>query len=75
MINMKPGIHPQYYPSATIKCGCGNTITVGSTIENMTVEICGACHPYYTGQHRFVDTAGRIDKFKARLEKAKTPKK
>lgn len=69
---MKKNIHPPYYQNATITCGCGNIITVGSTVEKMTVEICGACHPYYTGAHRFVDTAGRIDKFKARLEKARS---
>lgn len=68
---MKDGLHPKYYEQATITCGCGNVTTVGSTVLDMTVEICSACHPYYTGAHRFLDTAGRIDKFKARLEKAK----
>lgn len=72
---MKPSLHPHYFDHAAITCGCGQIIKVGSTVEKMVVEICSACHPYYTGQHRFVDTAGRIDKFKARLEKAKMQKK
>jgi len=68
---MKKDIHPKYYPEATIKCACGNIITVGSTKENMEVEICSACHPFFTGKEKIIDTAGRVEKFKARQAKAK----
>lgn len=65
---MKEKIHPKYGP-ATIKCACGNTIKTASTISEMHVEICSACHPTFTGKAKFVDTAGMLDKFKARQEK------
>lgn len=65
---MKPGIHPTYH-QATVTCGCGNTFTIGSTEEKIQVEICSNCHPFYTGQAKLIDTAGRLDKFKARMEK------
>lgn len=74
---MKKGIHPTYYPEAKVKCGCGATYTVGSTQPELYVEICAACHPFYTGTAKLVDTAGRVDRFRARLEKkgqAKTTK-
>jgi large subunit ribosomal protein L31 len=66
---MRKNIHPKYYPNAEIQCACGNTIKTGSTVEKMHTEICSACHPLYTGSAKFVDTAGRVEKFKARLEK------
>jgi len=66
---MKKDIHPKYYPNATITCSCGAKFTVGSTVEKMEVEICSHCHPFYTGQEKLVDTAGRVQKFKSRLEK------
>ena len=59
---MKEGIHPKYYKT-TIKCACGNVIETGSTKENITVEICSKCHPFYTGKQKLVDTSGRVDKF------------
>ncbi len=59
---MKKGIHPEY-KRATVKCGCGSTFTTGSTLGEIKVEICSACHPFYTGKQKFVDTAGRIEKF------------
>lgn len=68
---MKPNIHPKYNQKAKITCACGNTIEVGSTEEVMRVEICSACHPLYTGKAKVIDTAGRIDKFKQRVAKAK----
>lgn len=68
---MKPKIHPKYYPKAKITCACGNSIEVGSTVDKMRVEICSACHPLYTGKSKVIDTAGRIDKFKERMAKAK----
>jgi large subunit ribosomal protein L31 len=66
---MKSGIHPQYY-QATITCACGNTFTVGSTRENMRVDICSKCHPFYTGTQRIVDTAGRVERFRRRFNLA-----
>lgn len=59
---MKEGIHPKYYKT-TIRCACGNVIETGSTKENITVEICSKCHPFYTGKQKLVDTSGRVDKF------------
>lgn len=67
---MKSGIHPAYYPAAKIRCSCGNEIIVGATEETLAVEVCSACHPLYTGQHKLVDVGGRIDKFRKRLEAA-----
>ena len=66
---MKTDIHPKYFPTAKIKCACGNTYTVGSTKENIEVEICNSCHPFYTGKENLVDSAGRVEKFKTRLSK------
>jgi len=68
---MKKKIHPKWYPKAKIICACGNVIETGSTVPEMHVEICSACHPLYTGKHKLVDVAGRVDKFKAKLEAAK----
>ena len=59
---MKEGIHPQYFDT-TIKCACGNVIETGSTKENITVEICSKCHPFFTGKQKLVDTGGRVEKF------------
>jgi len=70
---MKAKIHPKYVDS-TVTCGCGNTIKTKSIKPKISVEICSACHPFYTGKNRLVDTAGRVDKFKERLEKAQKMK-
>ena len=59
---MKKGIHPKYEP-ATIKCACGNVIETRSTVKDVQVEICSACHPFFTGKQKLVDTAGRIERF------------
>lgn len=67
---MKKEIHPEYYPDAKVTCACGNTFTTGSTEKEISVEICSACHPFYTGVEKVVDSAGRVEKFKARREKA-----
>ncbi|MDP3730937.1 MAG: 50S ribosomal protein L31 [bacterium] len=69
---MKQGIHPQYYPTAKVKCACGNTWSTGSTQPELDVEICSKCHPFYSGKEKILDTRGRIDKFKKRLEKSVT---
>lgn len=61
---MKAQIHPQYLDDAQVVCSCGNKFTVGSTKQNIHVELCYNCHPFYTGQARFVDTASRIERFK-----------
>ena len=67
---MKTGIHPKYYPAVKAKCACGAEFVVGSTVKEMHVEICSNCHPFYTGKEKLVDTAGRVDKFKERVEAA-----
>lgn len=67
---MKKGIHPEY-KKAKITCGCGNMIETKNTAGDLTVEICSNCHPFFTGKQKLVDTAGRVDKFKARMETAK----
>jgi len=75
---MKADIHPQYYPNAKIKCACGNTWTTGSTMPEISTSICSNCHPFYTGKDKILDTRGRVDKFKKRLEKSSqksSPKK
>ena len=64
-LQMKKGIHPDY-KLTKITCICGNVIETRSTIENINVEICSACHPFYTGKQKLVDTAGRIDRFNKR---------
>ena len=71
---MKKDIHPQYYPKAKIVCSCGKVHEVGSTREKMEVEICSACHPFFTGQEKLIDTAGRVEKFKTRRAKAEAHK-
>lgn len=67
---MKSGIHPIYYSDATVVCACGNTFTTGSTKQQIRVEICSKCHPFYTGAQRFVDTVGNIEKFQAKQKVA-----
>lgn len=66
---MKKDIHPEY-KKAKVTCGCGNQIETKNTVGDLTVEICSACHPFFTGKQKLVDTAGRVDKFKARMETA-----
>ncbi|MFH1740526.1 MAG: 50S ribosomal protein L31 [bacterium] len=60
---MKKDIHPEYH-IAKVACACGNSFEVGSTVNELRVEICSACHPFYTGKQKFVDTAGRVERFK-----------
>jgi large subunit ribosomal protein L31 len=59
-------IHPKWYPEAKVTCACGNTFTVGAAVPEITVEVCSACHPFYTGQMKYIDTAGRVEAFKAK---------
>ncbi len=60
---MKAEIHPTYFPEATVLCACGNTWKTGSTQESLRTDVCSACHPFYTGEQRIVDTEGQVDRF------------
>lgn len=64
---MKADIHPTYYPEAKVKCACGNTFEVGSTQETIEIEVCSACHPFYTGQDKVLDKMGQVQKFRRRM--------
>jgi large subunit ribosomal protein L31 len=66
---MKKGIHPAYYPEAKVVCACGNTWTTGATQEVVRTDVCSACHPFFTGEQRIVDTAGQVERFMRRLER------
>ncbi|PJE69885.1 50S ribosomal protein L31 [Candidatus Shapirobacteria bacterium CG10_big_fil_rev_8_21_14_0_10_48_15] len=71
---MKQAVHPKWYPEAKVTCACGNSFTTGSTLPAIQVDICSQCHPFFTGQTRFVDTQGRVEKFQAK-QKAVAGKK
>jgi len=71
----KKDLHPKYYSDAKAQCACGNEFTTGSTLKEIKIEICGNCHPFYTGKEKIIDTAGRVDKFKRRVAAASTAKK
>ena len=71
---MKKDIHPKYYPKAKVTCACGNSFFTGSTKEFIETEICGQCHPFYTGKEKIVDTLGQVQKFKNRAAKKTTKK-
>jgi large subunit ribosomal protein L31 len=66
---MKSDIHPKYYSNATVICACGNTWTTGATQQVIRTDVCSACHPFFTGEQRIVDTAGQVERFMRRLEK------
>ena len=72
---MKKDIHPKLNKECVVTCACGNTFVTMSTLPSITVEICSACHPFYTGQSKFVDTEGRIEKFSKKLKIAEEKKK
>ena len=65
---MKDGIHPDYFET-TIKCACGNIVEVGSAKEDIRVEICSKCHPFFTGKQKLIDSAGRIERFRRKYAK------
>lgn len=65
---MQEGIHPEY-PAARVSCACGSTFVTRSTRGDFTVDVCSACHPFYTGTQKLIDTAGRVDRFRKRYEK------
>ncbi|MFA6427995.1 MAG: 50S ribosomal protein L31 [Candidatus Buchananbacteria bacterium] len=64
---MKKETHPEYYSDAKVICACGNTFTTGSTVKELHVEICSACHPFYTGKQKLVDAARRVEKYQAKV--------
>ncbi|HIC90817.1 MAG TPA: 50S ribosomal protein L31 [Syntrophaceae bacterium] len=66
---MKEGIHPKYFRT-TVRCACGNEFETGSTKENIRVEICSHCHPFFTGKQKLVDTAGKVEKFLRKYQKS-----
>ncbi len=68
--SMKTAIHPTYTHAAKVTCACGNTFVTGSTLEELRVEICSNCHPFYTGKQNLVDTAGRVDRFTKLISKS-----
>jgi large subunit ribosomal protein L31 len=63
---MKEKIHPKYFGDATVVCSCGNKFTTGSTKKELKVEVCSNCHPFFTGERRMMDTAGRVERFNKR---------
>jgi len=63
---MKEKIHPNYYEDAEVICACGNRFTTGATRKEMKVELCSQCHPFFTGERKMMDTAGRVERFKRR---------
>ena len=67
---MKKDLHPKYNLEVVATCDCGASHPVGSTLDELKVEICSACHPFYTGNEKVMDTAGRVEKFKKRMEQA-----
>lgn len=68
---MKADIHPQWNNQTKVTCACGNSFTTGSILSDIRVEICSKCHPFYTGQQKFVDTLGQVDKFQKKTEESK----
>jgi large subunit ribosomal protein L31 len=66
---VKENIHPKFYPEAQVSCACGNTWTVGSTIPVIRTDICSACHPFFTGEQRIVDSGGQVERFMKKLER------
>lgn len=67
---MKKGIHPNYTNQSQVTCSCGNVFAIGSVLETLTVDICNKCHPFFTGEMRFVDRQGRVDKFMKKMQAA-----
>ncbi len=72
---MKKKIHPKYNSASVVTCACGATFPVGSTMDTIDIEICSQCHPFYTGNDKVLDTAGRVDRFKKRAAASGKTKK
>ncbi|MFA5400447.1 MAG: 50S ribosomal protein L31 [Dehalococcoidia bacterium] len=68
---MKEKIHPKYFPDATVTCSCGNSFTTGSTRQTLRVELCNKCHPFFTGEQKIIDTAGRVERFNKKYKREK----
>jgi large subunit ribosomal protein L31 len=68
---MKEKIHPKYFPEASVTCSCGNTFTTGSTRQTLRVELCNKCHPFFTGEQKIIDTAGRVERFNKKYKREK----
>lgn len=66
---MKKGIHPEFYTDAQVICACGNTFITGATKKVIRTDVCSACHPFFTGEQRIVDTGGQVERFKRRIQK------
>ena len=71
---MKEKIHPQYFADAQVTCSCGNKFTTGSTRKQLKVELCNKCHPFFTGEQKIIDTAGRVERFKKKYKLDKAEK-
>jgi len=68
---MKEKIHPKYFLDATVTCSCGNNFTTGSTRQTLKVELCNKCHPFFTGEQKIIDTAGRVERFNKKYKREK----
>lgn len=68
---MKKDVHPKYYSNSIVTCACGHTFITGSTKKSLQVDICSQCHPFFTGQMKFIDIQGKVEKFQAKQAKAK----
>lgn len=68
---MKQGIHPTYFTDTKVVCACGNTFTTGSTVQDIRVEICAKCHPFFTGTQKFIDTLGQVERFQKKTDESK----
>ena len=68
---MKDKIHPKYFTDASVTCSCGNSFTTGSTRQTLKVELCNKCHPFFTGEQKIIDTAGRVERFNKKYNRGK----
>jgi large subunit ribosomal protein L31 len=68
---MKEKIHPKYFTDANVTCSCGSTFTTGSTRQTLRVELCNKCHPFFTGEQKIIDTAGRVERFNKKYKREK----
>jgi large subunit ribosomal protein L31 len=68
---MKDKIHPKYFTDANVTCSCGNNFTTGSTRQTLKVELCNKCHPFFTGEQKIIDTAGRVERFNKKYKREK----
>jgi len=67
---MKKDIHPKWYPNCQVACACGNTFTTGATVAELRVQLCNKCHPFFTGEQKFIDTLGKVERFERKRAKA-----